>query len=239
MKNLKDKIFNKNLPLRLLFVVLIIVPIIYFWEFAVHIHAHFSGSILSNIITQQWHIVIINIVIFISFLVPLSFRRKVNWKEYGLITAFFVSLFVEMYGIPLTVFFAAEAFSNGGAEVPNTVFQFNFLGVNIAMSHAMVYATALMLFGMGLIVLGWVTLYRNFEEDKIVTKGIYSLSRHPQYLGFILMIVGWLIGWPTILTVIFGPILIVIYIRVSLIEEKELEDIKEYESYKQTVPFFL
>jgi protein-S-isoprenylcysteine O-methyltransferase Ste14 len=239
MKNIKNIVFNKNLPLRSLFVVLIIVPLLYFREFAIHIHAHFSGSILPNIITEQWHIVIINIVIFISFLVPLSFRRKVNWKEYGLITAFFVSLFVEMYGIPLTVFFAAEAFSNGGTAVPNMVFQFNFLGVNIAMSHAMVYATVLMLFGMGLIMLGWVTLYRNFEEDKIVDKGIYSLSRHPQYLGFILMIIGWLIGWPTMLTVIFGPILMIIYIRVSLIEEKELKGITEYESYKESVPFFL
>ena len=99
MKKLKDMVFNKNLPFRLLFVVLIIAPILFFWDFAVHIHAHFSGSILPNIITQQWHIVIINIVIFISFLVPLSFRRKVNWKEYGLITAFFVSLFVEMYAL--------------------------------------------------------------------------------------------------------------------------------------------
>lgn len=238
MNNIKEMILNRNLPIRLLIIILILVPFFYLSEFYIHIHAHFSGSILDNIITEQWHIVIINIVLFVSFLIPLSFRRKIDWKEYGLITAFFVSLFIEMYGIPLTVFFAAEAFSGGGNEIPNQVIQFEFLGVNIAMSHAMVYATLLMLIGMALIIIGWVTLYKNIKEGEIVTKGIYSYSRHPQYLGFILMIVGWLIGWPTILTVILGPILIFIYIRVSLIEERELEDNDDYKKYKEKVPFF-
>lgn len=239
MKNLRENLLNKNLPFRLMFVILAIIPIIFFRDFSVHIAAHFSGSILPNVITQQWHIVIINIVLFVSFLIPLSFRRKVDWKEYGLITAFFVSLFIEMYGIPLTVFFAAEAFSGAGPEVPNLVIQFNFLGVNIAMSHAMVYASVLMLIGMALIMIGWVTLYKNIEEGKIVSKGIYSYSRHPQYLGFILMVVGWLVGWPTFLTVILGPILIVIYVRVSMIEEGELGDNEDYIEYKKKVPFFV
>jgi protein-S-isoprenylcysteine O-methyltransferase Ste14 len=208
-------------------------------DFSVHIHAHFTGTILPNVITQQWHIVILNIVLFISFLIPLSFRRKIDWKEYGLVTAFFVSLFIEMYGIPLTVFFASEYIAESAVEIPNVVYQFNFLGVNIAMSHAMVYASVLMLLGMALIIIGWITLYKNIEEDKIVDIGIYSYSRHPQYLGFIFMIVGWLIGWPTILTVIFGPILIFIYVRVSLIEERELEDLEEFKGYKDKVPFFL
>jgi protein-S-isoprenylcysteine O-methyltransferase Ste14 len=239
MKNLRELLFNRNLPMRLIFGILIIIPLLFYQDFWIHIHAHFSGSILDNIITNQWHIVIINIVVFISFLIPLSFRRKIDWKEYGLITAFFVSLFVEMYGIPLTVFFAAETLSGGATEVPNTVIQFDFLGVNIAMSHAMVYATILMLIGMALIMVAWVTLYRNIKEDEIVTKGIYSYSRHPQYLGFILMIIGWLVGWPTILTVILGPILIVIYVRVSVIEERELGGSDEYRRYKERVPFFV
>ena len=239
MTNFKKIVFNKNLPFRLIFIILAIIPIIFFLDFGVHIHAHFTGSILPNVITQQWLIVVLNILLFISFLIPLSFRRKIDWKEYGLVTAFFVSLFIEMYGIPLTVFFASEYIADSAVEIPNVVYQFNFLGVDIAMSHAMVYASVLMLLGMALIIIGWITLYKNIEEDKIVDKGIYSYSRHPQYLGFILMIVGWLIGWPTILTVIFGPILIFIYVRVSLIEEKELEHLKEFKEYQKEVPFFL
>jgi protein-S-isoprenylcysteine O-methyltransferase Ste14 len=103
----------------------------------------------------------------------------------------------------------------------------------------MVYGTILMTIGMILIIIGWVTLYKNIQEDEIVTKGIYGHSRNPQYLGFILIVIGWLAGWPTILTVIFAPILIFMYIRVSKKEEQELAGIEAYGKYRKEVPFFL
>ena len=239
MEKLINIIKNRNFPIRMMLLVLIIIPIIFFKDFYVHIHSHFTGSLLSNIIKNQWLIVILNIALFLSFLIPLSFRRKINWKEFGIVTAFFISLFIEMYGIPLTVFFTSNYFSGSGGEVPNTFIRFTFLGVQIDMSLAMVYGTVLMIIGMFLIIIGWITLYRNIEEDTIVTKGIYSFSRHPQYFGFILIVIGWLIGWPTILTVVFAPILIYMYVRVSKIEEKELSDIEEYQIYKGKVPFFI
>jgi protein-S-isoprenylcysteine O-methyltransferase Ste14 len=239
MNNLKEIVINRIFPQRVMLAALILIPVIFLGDFYVHIHSHFMGTILPNVITQQWHIVILNIVLFISFLIPLSFRRKVDWKEYGLVTAFFVSLFIEMYGIPLTVFFASNFFSASNTELPNAAYHFRFLGVDISMSLAMVYATILMILGMLLIIIGWMTLYKNQKENKIVTNGVYSFSRHPQYLGFILMIIGWLIGWPTILTVIFAPILIFMYLRVCKIEEKELSHIKEYEIYKNRVPFLI
>ncbi|UCG70542.1 MAG: isoprenylcysteine carboxylmethyltransferase family protein [Thermoplasmata archaeon] len=239
MKKLIKIMKNKNFPFRTMLVILIIIPIFYFQDFYIHIYYHFSGTSLVNTITQQWHIVILNIALFLSFLIPLSFRRKINWKEYGLVTAFFVSLFIEMYGIPLTVFFASEYFAGSGSELPNIVFAFSFLGVDIGMTLAMIYGTLLMLIGMILIIIGWVTLYKNLKEDEIVTSGIYSYSRHPQYFGFILIVIGWLVGWPTILTVIFAPILVFMYVRVCKIEEKELSDIEEYKDYKKEVPFFI
>jgi len=231
---------SKHLPLRIMVIVLAAVPIIFWEDFYIQFRTHFTGTLLDITIRDQWLLVILNIVLFLSFLLPLSFRRKINWKEYGLITAFFVSLFVEMYGIPLTVFFASEYISGSSAsETPNSIFNFEFLGVDISMSHGMVYGTVLMLIGMALILIGWVTLYKNLQEDEIVTKGIYVHSRHPQYLGFILIVVGWLAGWPTILTVIFAPILIFMYIRVSKKEEEELAGIEAYEEYRKEVPFFV
>jgi protein-S-isoprenylcysteine O-methyltransferase Ste14 len=200
---------------------------------------HFTGSVMPNIITQKWHIVLVNIVLFLTFLIPLSFRRKINWKEYGLVTAFFVSLFIEMYGIPLTVFLASKSFSGVDANLPNVLFEFKFLGVNLKFSFAMIYGTVLMIIGMVLIIIGWITLYKNLKDNEIVTKGIYSYSRHPQYFGFILIIIGWVIGWPTILTLIFAPILIFTYIRVCKVEENELANIKKYKVYKRKVPFFV
>jgi protein-S-isoprenylcysteine O-methyltransferase Ste14 len=163
----------------------------------------------------------------------------VNWKEYGLVTAFFVSLFIEMYGIPLTVLFASRSFATSGNNIPNVIYGFNFFGVDIKMSVAMVYGTVLMVLGTILIIAAWGTLYKNYKKNSIVKTGIYSYSRHPQYFGFILIIIGWLVGWPTFLTIIFGPILIFVYIYVCRIEENELSHISAYAGYKKQVPFFV
>jgi protein-S-isoprenylcysteine O-methyltransferase Ste14 len=176
---------------------------------------------------------------FITFLIPLSFRRKVNWKEYGIVTAFFVSLFIEMYGIPLTILFASKTIDSQNVEIANVVYEFEFLGVNISMDTAMAYASFLMILGTIIIMIAWITLYRNIKNEELVTTGIYSISRHPQYFGFILIIVGWLIGWPTILTTIFAIILIFMYLRVCKIEEKELQRDNNYKKYKEKVPFFI
>jgi protein-S-isoprenylcysteine O-methyltransferase Ste14 len=231
---------SRHLPLRIMVIVLAAIPIIFWEDFAIQFRTHFTGTLLDITIKDQWLLVVLNIVLFLSFLLPLSFRRKINWKEYGLITAFFVSLFVEMYGIPLTVFFASEYIAGSSAsDAPGSVINFEFLGVDISMSLGMVYGTILMTIGMALIIIGWITLYKNLQEDEIVTKGIYAHSRHPQYLGFILIVIGWLAGWPTILTVIFAPILIFMYIRVSRKEEEELSGNEAYAEYRKEVPFFL
>ena len=227
------------LPLRLMVVLLILIPIIYYYDFYQHIYSHFTGTILTSVITHQWHIVLINILIFISFLIPLSFRRKIDWKEYGLVTAFFVSLFVEMYGIPLTVFFASKSFQGPVVGLAGTVYDFEFLGVGISMTLAMLYGTILMVIGTIIIIVAWITLYRKIKSEEIVTSGIYSISRHPQYFGFLLIIFGWFIGWPTILTVVFASILIYKYVKVCKIEEKELASSKKYQEYKNSVPFFI
>jgi len=218
---------------------LILIPIIFFKDFYIHIYSHFTGTILTTVISQQWHIVIINIAMFITFLIPLSFRRKINWKEYGLVTAFFVSLFIEMYGIPLTILFVSKSINTSHIELPNIIYEFEFLGVNIAMDMAMLYASILMIIGTLFILIAWITLYKKIKHEEIVTSGIYSYSRHPQYFGFILIIIGWLVGWPTILTIIFVIILIFMYVRVCKIEEKELFHIKKYKEYKEKVPFFI
>jgi protein-S-isoprenylcysteine O-methyltransferase Ste14 len=231
---------NRNLPVRIAIIFLFLIPFIFYADFFEHFYAHFMGTIYDNVITDQWHLVAINIILFLSFLLPLFFRRKINWKEFGLVTAFFVSLFIEMYGIPLTMFFASEYFSGPAVELPGTIYEFNFLGVHIEMTVAMIYGTILMVLGTIIILIAWVTLYKNVKENGLVTTGIYSYSRHPQYFGFILIVLGWVVGWPTILTMIFAPILIFMYIRVSKIEDRELEveDDGDYETYKSTVPFF-
>jgi len=236
--NIMDFDARQNV-LKISLFILFLFPLFFLDDFYIHFNSHFTGSILPAVIQNQWHIVFLNIIIFVTFLIPLSFRRKINWKEYGIVTAFFVSLFVEMYGLPLTVFFASKTINSGMTQSPTIVFSFYLFGVNIAMDVAMFYATVLMSIGMVFIVVGWVSLYKGLEGDEIVTSGLYSLSRHPQYLGFLLIIIGWFIGWPTILSTVFMIILVYKYVKVCMVEEKELYDNEKYKEYMNRVPFLV
>lgn len=218
----------------------IIFPIVYWQEFYHHFEVYFSGNIINHIITKEWRVVVLSIVLFLLFLIPLSYRRKANWLEYGLVGAFFVSLFIEMYGIPLTILFAAKYFYPDPSVLPPNVITFNFAGVDMGMDLVMAYGAVIMAVGMILIVVGWITLYLAAKKGKFVNTGIYSLSRHPQYLGFILIIIGWFFGWPTLITLVFSPILIYKYIRVCQTEEKEIsKSHPEYQDYKKQTPFFI
>ena len=231
-----------NLIPRIIIAIIVTIPFIFWHDFYTHFKAYLSGNIITHIVTHEWKVVIASIVLFMIFLIPLSFRRKANWMEYGLVGAFFVSLFIEMYGIPLTVLFASKYFMIPGAELPRNVVAFDFLGVGLAMDVAMLYGAILMLIGMVLITIAWITLYKNSKQnpDNFVQTGIYRYSRHPQYLGFILIIFGWFIGWPTILTVIFTPILIYKYVSVCRTEEKEMVKIDPaYQSYVTKTPFMI
>ncbi len=230
----------KNLQFRVFFIALFLFPLLKFKDFYFHFKAYLTGNILNRIIIGNWKAVIISIILFLLFLIPLAYRKKANWMEYGLVTAFFVSLFVEMYGIPLTILFASKYFYNSSLIAPPNFIEFSLFGTSFGMDFPMLYAAIIMFIGTILILAGWITLYLGMKKNKFVTHGIYKYSRHPQYLGFILVILGWFIGWPTILTLIMSPILIYKYISVCKKEEKELLvkelNIKEY--YSKT-PFFI
>lgn len=145
-----------------------------------------------------------------------------------------------MYGIPLTILFASKYFFTPGTQLPPNIVSFYFLGVGFGMDIGMTYGAILMLIGMFIIIVGWIKLYRSTKKDGLVTDGIYAYSRHPQYLGFILIVLGWFFGWPTIITVVLAPILLYYYIKVCKTEEKEMEkEFPEYNDYKKNVPLFI
>ena len=239
MENKKNNLLKKWF-IRLFFLLLALIPLLYPREFYDHFYSYLTGTIISEVIRSQWRVVVASIIIFVLLLIPLSFRKRAKWFDYGLVSAFFVSLFVEMYGVPLTIIFASKYFFNPGIRLPENAIEFSFLGVSMGADHAMVYGGVLMILGAGLIMSGWYSLYTQTKNRDFARHGLYAYSRNPQYVGFILLIIGWFFGWPTILTLVFSPILIYKYIKAGMTEEKDMESIYEgYKEYKKQTPFLI
>jgi protein-S-isoprenylcysteine O-methyltransferase Ste14 len=88
---------------------------------------------------------------------------------------------------------------------------------------------------------GWKVLYEAQRRNALATTGIYSYVRHPQYVGFILIMFGFLLQWPTLLTLAMFPVLVFMYVRLAPSEERESlrEFGAEYRAYMVRVPGFI
>jgi protein-S-isoprenylcysteine O-methyltransferase Ste14 len=78
------------------------------------------------------------------------------------------------------------------------------------------------------------------RTEKIVTKGVYSIVRHPQYLGGLLAHMGISFLSSAWYSLLLTPLMVVLIYLISRKEENELikEFGKEYEDYKKKVGMF-
>jgi protein-S-isoprenylcysteine O-methyltransferase Ste14 len=189
----------------------------------------------------NWMGVLSWFILFALFIAFLPFNRKSSIKPSGTYLAFIVASAFEMFGIPLSLYFLAWAF---GINVPRGILWGHTLE-NYIGYWGMYIGIILNVIGGFLIFKGWRVIHGEYwskEEEirKLVTEGIYSYMRHPQYTGFMLMTLGLLIHWATLPLLIMWPLLLIQYYRLAKKEEEGmLEQFgDQYKKYMKKVPMF-
>lgn len=196
-----------------------------------------------------WLMVIVNSAIFIVF--AFSFfkpRTARDWRSFGAFTAFIVALFVEMYGFPLTIYLLSGWLTSKYPSVnflthENGHLLHTILGFSGDPHFDPLHIASIVFIGLGFYLLAsaWRVLYEAQSNGKLAVTGLYARIRHPQYLGFVAIMFGFLLQWPTILTVIMFPILLFMYWRLAITEETECRKRfgRAWEDYASRVPAFI
>ena len=195
-----------------------------------------------------WALVIVNSLVFIifafSFAKPQSQR---DWRSFGAFSAFIVALFTEMYGFPLTIYLLSgwlqsrypgvDWFAHDSGHLLEMMF-----GWRANPHFGPFHILSMVFIGGGFILLSsaWKVLYRAQRMHRLATTGPYARVRHPQYDAFVLIMFGFLLQWPTLLTLLMFPALLWMYVRLARREEQEaLEEFGDaYIRYVQKTPAF-
>jgi len=179
-----------------------------------------------------WPLVIVNSLVFIifafSFAQPKSAR---DWRSFGAFSAFIVALFAEMYGFPLTIYLLAGWLQSRYPGVDWFAHDAGHLLEMLLGWRANPHFGPFHILSFAFIGGGFI----------LATTGPYARIRHPQYAAFVLIMFGFLVQWPTLLTLAMFPVLTYMYVRLARREEREVaaEFGPEYQRYAARTPAFI
>jgi len=195
----------------------------------------------------NWLLVLFNIVLFLYF-IKAAFRprTKTDWTTYRTFGAFIVALFAEMYGFPLTIYLLTSYFGNNFLGLDFTHNSGHLLNGLLGLkgdahfSPIHIFSNVFIIGGLIMLSSAWSVLYQASKRGVLAITGAYRYMRHPQYFAFILIILGFLLQWPTLITLIMAPVLIIRYVTLAKSEEKQMiaKFGPVYREYRSKTPSF-
>ena len=133
-----------------------------------------------------------------------------------------------MYGFPLTIYLLSgwlgqrypgiDLLSHDSGHLWETLFGWEG---DPHLNPLHLLSNVLIAVGFVVIARAWDVLYRAQRAGWLATTGPYAVVRHPQYGGFVLILLGLLLQWPTLLTLVMFPILVGMYVRLARQEERD------------------
>lgn len=173
------------------------------------------------------------------YLAPKTWRE---WASAGVVQAFIIALYAEMYGFPLTIYLLARFFGLDGTDLSASLWS-SLLGLGeTGMMISMLIGYAFVFLGIGIFFQGWRQVHKARQQSQLVTDGLYRFVRHPQYTGLFIALFGeGVVHWPTLFSVGLFPIIIFAYVMLAKKEEQHVlkEFGEEYKEYQKRVPMFI
>mgnify|MGYP001813036104 CR=1 FL=1 len=124
-----------------------------------------------------WALAVIMIVVVTWFLYRyLAPKTWHEWASAGLVQAFIIALYAEMYGFPLTIYLLVRFFGLDSPDLNANLWS-TLLGMGeLGMLISMLLGYAMLFIGIGIFIQGWRELYKAKQKNQLVRQVCIIMS---------------------------------------------------------------